>query len=1212
MQGGEPHLITDEVDFYQRYQENHEGEVWTVLAKPGARNLEVPGSLSPHHVLVVNEGADNKDERPLRIDGSGISFEEGVPGHVQSALRRLHQNLGHPRGVDLVRHLRLAGCESAVIKAAKGMRCQVCESSKDPQVARPATLPRMLSFGEIVAADILYAHDCDDKRHTFLSLVDVGTTYQVVVKLANTGGKEIEKAFNTYWLTPFGAPNAVSLDLETGLQDGFSRLCSWHNVKIRNSATQAHFQSGVGERQGKWWKNIWARVCKELSITADEAQLAATAASSAKNCLRRRCGHSPYAWVFGREGRAIEDVLDPDSGGRVSFDVSDDARFQRMAAIRASARVAFHRSENDSKLRKALLQRARATTRPFENGEQVHYWHLPKNRRQGRWIGPGKEGQNYWVARGGRRRLTAPEHLRASGPEETGEFLAMNGVQRELEQLLSQDFDGDEPYGDLDDDGGDGLDDVGSLYSPSENEAENKDIEIDGEGEIDKDGEGIFVDDDDGDLRLLPDQPGDDPPEEDGGKRGWPSSRMKRKTPPEDVEWMQADNHLTYSIMLMKKHLTRRGLEKRQEKELRWSEIPVEFQQKFRDAEGKQWEEHLHFDALRLLDDIETEYVKKNVSPRRVLRSRWAYKDKNWSRRRQQGQAEWKCKSRLVIAGHTDPDIASGRLATDAPTLSRPGLLCLLQLLANGLHLPDPWRVSAGDIQCAFVTGSYLSREEELYIHQPATGFPGMKPGQLVQVKKNIFGLATSPREWWLDLQDGISKIEIEVDGATHRFDQCPLDPCIFVLRQFVNGGFVGRPRGYIGTHVDDLLVIAPTSTSRLIEKALGHAFPVGEWESELFNYLGSEIYYGDEEVVLCQQAYAESRLFTLDIPRVPRGANDEDVAGPGLIADNRSLVGALSWLSAQSRPDLTCSVSMAQQVQKEPTLANLKFTNLISKKAYQHREEGLRFRAIEKSELVVLVYHDAGWANAKDAKDTEHDEEGFELTEEDKRAGLQHEGPFVDRGARKAKKSNSRVASQLGELIVFAEKKVVMGAPGNFSVLDWKSKAGQRVCRSTFSAETQASVEGMEAGQHVRALFETLVTGELVKVEDSTIPLLCLSDCRSLYDHVHKQGVPRVPTDRRLAVDLAALRQALRSEQWSSRLPLAWLPSSFQLADVLTKPQDATKWWEFFRSKLLVPINLSEDVRTSIKLVGDGKTSVKPKDSQGFVPAIGEFYLEE
>ena len=86
---------------------------------------------------------------------------------------------------------------------------------------------------------------------------------------------------------------------------------------------------------------------------------------------------------------------------------------------------------------------------------------------------------------------------------------------------------------------------------------------------------------------------------------------MKRKTPPGDVEWKGPDNFLSYSVMLMRRHLTKRGLEKRQEKELRWDEIPVQLQQKFREAEGKQWEEHLQFDALEPLDDAATEYVRR-------------------------------------------------------------------------------------------------------------------------------------------------------------------------------------------------------------------------------------------------------------------------------------------------------------------------------------------------------------------------------------------------------------------------------------------------------------------------------------------------------------------------------------------------------------------------------------------------------------------------
>ena len=69
-----------------------------------ATSLELPGNLDPHHVLVVSGDGSKQEEKPLRIDGSGIAFEEGVPGHVRSALKRLHQNLGHPRTPDLVRH----------------------------------------------------------------------------------------------------------------------------------------------------------------------------------------------------------------------------------------------------------------------------------------------------------------------------------------------------------------------------------------------------------------------------------------------------------------------------------------------------------------------------------------------------------------------------------------------------------------------------------------------------------------------------------------------------------------------------------------------------------------------------------------------------------------------------------------------------------------------------------------------------------------------------------------------------------------------------------------------------------------------------------------------------------------------------------------------------------------------------------------------------
>ena len=295
------------------------------------------------------------------------------------------------------------------------------------------------------------------------------------------------------------------------------------------------------------------------------------------------------------------------------------------------------------------------------------------------------------------------------------------------------------------------------------------------------------------------------------------------------------------------------------------------------------------------MKSLETsDWIRENISSDRILRCRWAYKDKNWARRRNAGadaqNIPWKCKSRLVIAGHTDPDLGSSQLTTDAPTLSRTGLLCLMQRLANGLREQDPWTVSAGDIRCAFLTGGYLRREEELFLHQPNTGFPGLHPRQLVRIKKNIFGLATSPHEWWQDLQSGILDMEIEHEDGVFKFCQSPMDPCVFALRRWDGKKFSGRAVAFVGTHVDDLLVVGPGSLADKMKEQLSRTFPIDSWEQDVFNYVGVEIVCTKDSVRVNQTGYVDTRLFLLPLPK---GCRDEDLVGVDLIADNRSLAGA-------------------------------------------------------------------------------------------------------------------------------------------------------------------------------------------------------------------------------------------------------------------------------------------------------------------------------
>ena len=123
--------------------------------------------------------------------------------------------------------------------------------------------------------------------------------------------------------------------------------------------------------------------------------------------------------------------------------------------------------------------------------------------------------------------------------------------------------------------------------------------------------------------------------------------------------------------------------------------------------------------------------------------------------------------------------------------------------------------------------------------------------------------------------------------------------------------------------HVDDLLVVGGPVFSRLIREALSNIFPVGEWLVDDFDYLGSHIKVDDQGVFFSQEAYASSRLFEIPISTEQK---DEDPATEEQRIDNQSLVGALSWLSSQSRPDLQCSVSLAQQLQSNPSVSDLRF----------------------------------------------------------------------------------------------------------------------------------------------------------------------------------------------------------------------------------------------------------------------------------------------
>ena len=144
----------------------------------------------------------------------------------------------------------------------------------------------------------------------------------------------------------------------------------------------------------------------EKSITSKDMCLAVQAVNSAKNELRRRHGYSPTQAVFGRDPRSPEELCGSNDEEHFIEVMSSDRRRQREVSIRTAAKMAFFRTQIDSKFRKALIQRSRFKRGGYAIGEMVSFYRIEMiATKRGSWRGPGTiigaEGGNWWVSFGG-------------------------------------------------------------------------------------------------------------------------------------------------------------------------------------------------------------------------------------------------------------------------------------------------------------------------------------------------------------------------------------------------------------------------------------------------------------------------------------------------------------------------------------------------------------------------------------------------------------------------------------------------------------------------------------------------------------------------------------------------------------------------------------------------------------------------------------------
>jgi hypothetical protein len=158
------------------------------------------------------------------------------------------------------------------------------------------------------------------------------------------------------------------------------------------------------------------------------------------------------------------------------------------------------------------------------------------------------------------------------------------------------------------------------------------------------------------------------------------------------------------------------------------------------------------------------------------------------------------------------------------------------------------------------------------------------------------------------------------------------LDPCCYLLhaKDEHNNTYLD---GIIMVATDDLVSGGGQRHQNLMEQ-LRSKYKFGKWEYDSGRFCGKDIQQRkDGTIHLSQQYYAEQKCHDRIV--IPKGADNDTPCNTEQVRQLREKVGALSWLSKETRADLASSVSLLMQAFPCPVIGDLKTCNKILKEAY-------------------------------------------------------------------------------------------------------------------------------------------------------------------------------------------------------------------------------------------------------------------------------------
>jgi len=429
------------------------------------------------HEAMAGEMEDDETDLPERMDDDTDSDDEnveGFPDHENSktdpippedidpqlmkAVRNMHINTGHRPIKQLVRALHIAGAPREAIIAAKHLKCDRCQETRNTKTRRPATIPKARNFGDVGHMDLIQFKDAAEEVFWALNIVDAASGHQVVILLANKTSAAVIEAYEMAWASWAG--HFVTSVVDMGPEFVSNEFCDHleaNDSRVHHIPVEAPWQNGNAERGGAAFKTILAAVVAEHSpVGFSELQAASNVVTQSRNEEINETGFSASQWILGKQRRIPGDVLNASVTGKLgTHGALELPKFAARLAMLETAKRAIVRLRFSRRLARAEMARARQVPESvgFTIGDMVYFFRktavLPKAedpRKRGkrrivfnRWHGPAvvlaKEGTSgIYLGYRGNVTKCAPEAVRMAS---TLEQLAAESWAEALDDVLS-------------------------------------------------------------------------------------------------------------------------------------------------------------------------------------------------------------------------------------------------------------------------------------------------------------------------------------------------------------------------------------------------------------------------------------------------------------------------------------------------------------------------------------------------------------------------------------------------------------------------------------------------------------------------------------------------------------------------------------------------------------------------------------------------------